>query len=380
MPLGGYCRECGAWVWLTPDGRCQYGHPASSVDHVQELAPCEYGDSPSSQRALESLKASGAPATPRAAWPPPNGAVGSAAERSAGLTGLPVPLPADRRYGARSGPTVVLHRLTRRHWWWRHSLWLVWTFSLGFLSWVAFFFIGVKARRAEWIVAGFLYLLPPVLTLGFLGSPLERIFVPVQLVVAAVSVLHALLVRPEYRALMFAAEQETALARPPAPPELPRAEVPELPKGTDAVVAQVLSEAQAKVEEIRRTTESRIAKPEVRVKVGELCLTAEQILAELRAAPTRVGAARSFLTYYLDAAQRIVVGYADLTQRQVGSPEVVSTLRRAEESLDSIQEAFTRQLSALVRHEVIDLDSEIALLEKTVKMENLLHESGLRQE
>ena len=39
MPLGGYCSVCARWVWLTPYGECQNGHPASAVRDVQQLKP-----------------------------------------------------------------------------------------------------------------------------------------------------------------------------------------------------------------------------------------------------------------------------------------------------------------------------------------------------
>ncbi len=39
MPLGGYCTECGRWVWLTSYGECQNGHPPASVKDVQQLKP-----------------------------------------------------------------------------------------------------------------------------------------------------------------------------------------------------------------------------------------------------------------------------------------------------------------------------------------------------
>src|SRR5665647_3445967 len=39
MPVGGYCSVCDRWVWLTPYGECQNGHPASAVRDVQQLKP-----------------------------------------------------------------------------------------------------------------------------------------------------------------------------------------------------------------------------------------------------------------------------------------------------------------------------------------------------
>jgi hypothetical protein len=322
MPLGGYCETCGRWVWVTAYGQCQFGHPASVVRDVQQLKPAE--------------------------------------QTSQALT------PLDRA-------RAIAHTRRQRTWWWRHSLWIFWTFTLGFLNWLAFFYIGVKARRIEWIISGFGYLIPVILTVGFYGTPYFWLLFSVQLAVSAISVLHALLVRPQYRALMFG---EGAPGTLPAPPlALPKADRPALPRGTDEGAAETIREAEARIDEILVAAEE-IGDQGVRDKVGHLCTTGEKIVAELRAEPRRVELARGFLTYYLEAAHKIVTGYADLARRGVGSPEVRSTLERAAASLGSVQQAFDRELANLVQNEVIDLDSEIALLEKTVEMENLFNETG----
>lgn len=47
-----------------------------------------------------------------------------------------------------------------KKWEWRHSLWLIWLlFPFGFLSYISMFYIGVRARKMKWIIAGFIYLL-----------------------------------------------------------------------------------------------------------------------------------------------------------------------------------------------------------------------------
>jgi len=32
-----------------------------------------------------------------------------------------------------------------------HSLWIGWTFTLGFFNWIAFLSIGWRARQGKWI-------------------------------------------------------------------------------------------------------------------------------------------------------------------------------------------------------------------------------------
>jgi hypothetical protein len=42
-------------------------------------------------------------------------------------------------------------------WEWLHSLWLLWTLTLGISSWVAFFYIGIRAGRVRWLLWGLAY-------------------------------------------------------------------------------------------------------------------------------------------------------------------------------------------------------------------------------
>jgi hypothetical protein len=316
MPLGGYCEVCQRWVWVNGYGECENGHPQTSVRDVQQLQPQK-------RRALS---------------------VG-------------------RRHD-----TVVVARSARYRWWWRHSLWVLWTFTLGLLNWVAFLYIGARARSALWIASGLFYLLPTVATFASIGTPWLRLALPVQAFFAAVSLVHALIARPRYRAIMFGDVPSSVLVSPPAPPALVAgAERLALPRSLDAGAVELIEDAHAQVDDIVAAA-GDIQKPEVRSRVVRLCGTAEQILDELGREPRQIQLARAFLAYYLRAAQRIVAGYAELARRGTTSSSVADSLAGAEHSLDSIQQAFDEQLAALLEHRVMDLDSEVAVLEKTVRM------------
>ena len=317
MPLGGYCEICQRWVWLNPDGSCERGHPPVRVRDVQQLSPLR----------TPALRTEEAPR--------------------------------------------MLTRRAQYRWWWRHSLWILWTFTFDFLSWAGFFYIGARARRGAWIGAGFLYLLPVIATITSFGTPWLRVALGVQAVAAAGSVLHAFLARPHYRAIMFGDVPRRGLTAPPQPPRLLQAvERPALPAGTDQVVAEIIEQAHDRLQAVLDMS-NEIPKQSVRTKVEQLCRTGEHIVAELGREPRQVELARAFLTYYLEAAQRIVKRYVELGRRESPAQEVRDTLERAEVSLDSIQRAFDQQLAALLQSDIIDLDSEIELLEKTVQMDGM---------
>ncbi len=321
MPLGGYCTVCQRWVWLTPYGECQNGHPALAVKDVQQLKPQAESDV----------------------------LVGEIVE---------------------DGP-----RRARFRWWWRHSLWIGWTFTLGFMNWLAFIYVGVRARHTPWTLLGFAYMVPLVLTILAIGTPLLQAAIVIQLLVSAASVVNALYLRPYYRAIMFGDASPRSLPAPPQPPALAAGARPQLPKNIDERAADVLQPARRQVDTILRTAGS-IGKPAVRDEVVGLCATADQIIAELAAQPRKLDAARGFLTYYLDAAQRIVEGYVNLGQRGSSTAEINQTLARAEASLKVVQQAFDRQLANVLEDRALDLDSEIELLERTVRSETMYTQTG----
>ena len=320
MPLGGYCTVCQRWVWLTPYGECQNGHPSLAVRDIQQLRPQAEG---------EVLVGEIVSDAPRA----------------------------------------------RFRWWWRHSFWVGWTFTLGFMNWLAFMYVGIRARHTPWILLGFAYMVPLILTVLSVGTPLLQVAIVIQLLASAASVANALYIRPYYRAIMFGDASPRSLPAPPQPPALAAGARPQLPKNIEAGAADVLQPARRQVDAILRTA-GAIGKREVRDEVVGLCRTADQIIAELAAKPRKLDAARGFLTYYLDAAQRIVEGYVNLGQRAGSAPEINQTLDRAESSLKVVQEAFDRQLANVLEDRAMDLDSEIELLERTVRSETMYTQTG----
>jgi len=321
MPLGGYCTVCQRWVWLTPYGECQNGHPALAVKDIQQLKP----------------------------QAEPDVLVGEVMDE-----GRP---------------------RARFRWWWRHSFWICWTFTLGFMNWLGFVYVGIRARHTPWILSGFAYLLPLILTILAIGTPLIQAAIVLQLLVAAGSVVHALYIRPYYRAIMFGDASPRSLPAAPQPPALAAGARPTLPKNIDERTADVLQPARRQVDAILRTA-GTIGKPAVRDEVVGLCATADQIIAELASQPRKLDAARGFLTYYLDAAQRIVEGYVNLAKRGGSAPEINQTLARAEASLKVVQEAFDRQLANVLEDRAMDLDSEIELLERTVRSDTMYTQTG----
>jgi hypothetical protein len=106
-----------------------------------------------------------------------------------------------------------------RRWEWLHSLWMLWTLTLGFFSWVAFFYIAFRARRPTWLVWGAVYfavfLAFAVLT-GFENRGGE-IATGLMIVTGIVSVVHAFAVRDDYLVRLERQVHENAEVGPQGP-------------------------------------------------------------------------------------------------------------------------------------------------------------------
>lgn len=90
--------------------------------------------------------------------------------------------------------------------WWglRHSLWVLWTLGLGFTSWIAFAYIGLRVRRRAWLVWAAIYGLIAVATAITASLSEDERGLDVAILalllfgVPVVSLIHALVVRPKY--------------------------------------------------------------------------------------------------------------------------------------------------------------------------------------
>ena len=110
---------------------------------------------------------------------------------------------------------------------------------------------------------------------------------------------------------------------------------------------------------------------EVKKKISNLYDLASQIFGEIERDPKNIKNVREFITYYLDATVNIMTNYGELS-KDASTPEIKEIMAKVEGSLDTIKSAFEKQLASLHVDDIWDMQAEVALLEKTVKMKELL--------
>ena len=138
----------------------------------------------------------------------------------------------------------------------------------------------------------------------------------------------------------------------------------------DRAAADMIASAEEQLKTFRDLIPS-VEKPEVRAKIQHLADLAGQIVDRVREDHRDAKRVRQFLNYYLGATVTIIQRYVDLGSRRNASGEIGASLAKVESMLDPIQRVFEQQLAASAQDEVLDLDTELKLLEQTLQLEGL---------
>ncbi len=137
---------------------------------------------------------------------------------------------------------------------------------------------------------------------------------------------------------------------------------------TPDTVRKTIGKGETKVRALRREAEA-IGDKKVREDVERISNLAEKIYVNFKTDPKDIKAARQFLNYYLDATIKIIRQYVRLADKgPAADPEM---LRKAEDVLGTIENAFEKQLKRLYDDDYLDLDTEISTLKKTMKMDGM---------
>jgi len=115
----------------------------------------------------------------------------------------------------------------------------------------------------------------------------------------------------------------------------------------------------------------KIQSPVVKAKISEIITIAGKIFDNLKKHPNDVRAARKFLSYYLGAIVKILERYIDISCVDFDCSETRDVSDKLENVMDVVKAAFEKQLARLLEDDIFDLETEISLLERTIKTEGL---------
>lgn len=113
----------------------------------------------------------------------------------------------------------------------------------------------------------------------------------------------------------------------------------------------------------------QVKAPEIKEEGEKLYATGKSILDYLEDNPRKISKARRFLNYYLETSKELIVKYVSFEKTNIKTEELVRIYESTLKALNILQEAFRKQFVKLASNEILDIESDIQLLEKTLKEE-----------
>lgn len=145
--------------------------------------------------------------------------------------------------------------------------------------------------------------------------------------------------------------------------------IPVQPTGFDSA-DQLLEAGGSALREIAALS-ARIGNAEVRQKADRLGVTCGRILDYVRQNPKSADGLRKFMNYYLPTLQKLLNTYALMEAQGVEGENITASKARISQMLDTMDQAFEKQLDALFGDTALDIDTDITVMEGMLSQEGL---------
>jgi 5-bromo-4-chloroindolyl phosphate hydrolysis protein len=109
---------------------------------------------------------------------------------------------------------------------------------------------------------------------------------------------------------------------------------------------------------------------QIKTKAHKVCREGGKIVEYIKKNPHKAVMARRFFNYYLDKANELLTKYHNLLSLEIETERLVSLREKTLSALDSILRGMVLQFSRLISSDVTDIESDIKLLESSVRMED----------
>ena len=152
--------------------------------------------------------------------------------------------------------------------------------------------------------------------------------------------------------------------------EAPEEESKKTASTGDPKIDALIKERERAVSEMRRLNDS-IQDERISAQIDHLEEVTGKIIDHVVAQPKKLPQIRRFLDYYLPTTLKILNAYDRMDATGISGDNIDTTKAKVERMMDTIVQAFDKQLDALFGEEALDISTDITV------MENLLAQEGL---
>lgn len=132
----------------------------------------------------------------------------------------------------------------------------------------------------------------------------------------------------------------------------------------------VIEKGREYIEQIKMSNDA-IPGEEVSEKIYRMELLIKRIFEQVETHPENVSDLRKLMEYYLPMTIKLLKAYEELDQQPIQSDNIASSKKEIEETLDTLNKAFEKLLDNLFQDTVVDVSSDISVLQTMLAQEGL---------
>ncbi len=145
-----------------------------------------------------------------------------------------------------------------------------------------------------------------------------------------------------------------------------------IPLTGDATADAVITKGQEMIDTIRRENIA-ITDPRLSSQMDSICDKCEQIFRAVSEAPAKAPQVRKFMNYYLPTTLKLLSNYRTMQDRGVSYQELTSARDSSIRGLNMILTACQKQIDALHKENMMDISTDIDVLEKMLMRDGYLN-------
>ena len=138
----------------------------------------------------------------------------------------------------------------------------------------------------------------------------------------------------------------------------------------DPAIDALIQERDRALSEMRRLNDA-IVDEKISAQIDHLEDVTGKIIDQVVSQPKKLSQIRRFMDYYLPTTLKILNAYDRMDSTGIAGDNISTTKAKVERMMDTITQAFDKQLDALFGEEALDISTDITV------MENLLAQEGL---
>lgn len=135
-------------------------------------------------------------------------------------------------------------------------------------------------------------------------------------------------------------------------------------------VDRLMKERDVTISELRRLNYN-IENEKISAQIDDIEATTSRIFDIVIAHPERASQLSKFFNYYLPTTMKLLNTYDRMGSQGVTGENITGTMRKVEDTLDMVVNAFHKQLDSMFAGEALDVNADIAVMENLMKTEGL---------